>query len=180
MVITREQRKIARQEDLKCLLEEVSDCKPDSPFAAIVRRESAGGIQELIYLQKSELELLSYRQDDGNVIKFRCGEIDRIRTLNHYLKHLQDEGKFPKDKESFRFNSISRTDCNNFRFHPTNISLISSTGDLTVSSPPSFLSPSTVPSTATCAPAECFKKSIWEVLGQLEKEHISHDTRARY
>ena len=98
---TRDQRKIARQEDLKHLLEEVWDCEPDSPFAATVKRESTEGIQELIYLQKSELASFSYRQDDGTVVKLRPGEIGRIRTLNHYLKHLQDEGKFPEDKESF-------------------------------------------------------------------------------
>lgn len=114
----------------------------------------------MIYLQKSELESLSYCQDDKNVMRFTSGEVGRIRILNHYLKHLQDEGKFPEDKESFRFNSVSRTDCNNFRFHPTNMSLISSTGDLTIAPPPSFLSPSTAPSTATCTPAEHFKKSI--------------------
>ena len=45
---TREQKKIARQEDLKHFLEKFWDCEPDSPFAAIVKRESTGEIQELI------------------------------------------------------------------------------------------------------------------------------------
>ena len=50
---TRNQRKAARQEDIKHLLEEVWDCDPDSPFGAIFKRETEGGICELLLCEKS-------------------------------------------------------------------------------------------------------------------------------
>ena len=135
---TRAQRKTARQEDIKNLLEEVWDCDPNSPFSAIFKRDTQGGIFELLLYEKSELEQLTYRDDKGDIMKLTMFEIGRIRTLNHYLKYLQDQGKFPEDKDLFRFNTISRSDYNNFRFHPSNMSLISSTGYLLTSLPPNL------------------------------------------
>ena len=84
----RAQRNTARQEDIKHLLEEVWYCDPDSSFGAIFKRETQGGICELLLHGKSELEQLTCRDDNGDIMKLTMFEIDRIRTLNHYLKYL--------------------------------------------------------------------------------------------
>ena len=134
------------------------DCDPDSSFGAIFKIETQGGICEFLLYGKSDLEKLAYRQDNGYVMKLSIFEIGRIKTLNHYLKYLQDQGNFPEDKDSFRFNSISRSNYQKFRFHPSKMSIISPTGDLYTTHPPNLRSPSTTSSAATHTPAEYFKK----------------------
>ena len=87
-------------------------------------------MHKILQFSKDELINLSYRENDGSEHHLRLDEVGEIRMLFHYLSHLKARGFLPEDRESFRFNSISRRDWSNFAMDPDSIALLNSTKDI--------------------------------------------------
>ena len=59
--------------------------------------------------------------------------------LVHYQCNLIAKELFPEDTSSFRLRTVSRDTWETFVNHPDDIALVSSTGDVTIRSPPRTL-----------------------------------------
>ena len=155
---TRSRRKAALKEDVKHLLEELWDVEEDETFYKIFTRETKKGMHKFINFYRDDLKDLSYREDNGSVYHIQLHEIGDVRVQFHCLSHLKARDLFPEDKESFRFNSISRRDWSNFVVDADAMSLLNSTGYITAQPPPNTgLSDHFK---ITYSPADSFKKSI--------------------
>ena len=108
--VTRSTRNAALKEDVKYLLEELWGIEEDDMFYKIFTKDAKRGAHKFINFTKDELKDLSYREDDGSVHHIQLHEVGDVHMLLRYLSHLKARDLLPKDKESFRFNSISRRD----------------------------------------------------------------------
>ena len=154
--VTRSTRNAALKEDVKHLLEELWDA--DEIFCKIFTRGTKKGVRKFLNFSKDELKDLSHREDDGSVHHLRLDEVGDVRMLFHHLSHLKARGLLPENKESFRFNSISRRDWSNFVIDPDAMALLNSTGDITAQTPPNTRLSDNFK--ITYSPADSFKKSI--------------------
>ena len=107
---TRSRRKAVLKEDVRHLLEELWDIEEDDMFYKFFTRYTNRGMQQFINCSKDELQDLSYREDDGSIHHLQLHEVGDARMLFHCLSHLKARDLLPEDKESFRFNFISRRD----------------------------------------------------------------------
>ena len=89
-----------------------------------LEQASKGETLSFLSHPKVELKQLSCVESDGSTLKLQTYEINNVRMLHHCWNHLHEKGMVSDDQESFRFNSISRTDFDIFRFHPASMKLL--------------------------------------------------------
>ena len=77
----RKKRRVENKEDIKHLQEEVWDFLPDQTFYKIFCRDASKGIQDVLNLTKDELKTLTWRDDNGDVIKLTPSEVGKSRSL---------------------------------------------------------------------------------------------------
>ena len=106
----RTQMKAALKEDIKLLLEELWDAEEEEALYKIFTRESKKGMQKVLRYSKEDLQVLSYREDDGTVFHFKKHEVGDVRMLVHYQQYLIVNGLFPEDIDDVRFNSVTSKD----------------------------------------------------------------------
>ena len=104
---SRENRRKANEEDVKHVLEELWDFKPDDIFHKIVSREAKRGMITIFYLTRDELLNLAWKEDDGSIHPIMPNEACKIIMLLNYERRLKETGKVSSFFE-FRHTSITR------------------------------------------------------------------------
>ena len=120
---SRENRRKANEEDIKHVLEELWDFKPEDIFYKIVSREARKGIGGFFYLTKDELLSLTWKDDDGSAHPITPNEACKIIMLLNYERHLKETGKVSSFRK-FRLTSITRISWDVFVSHPDQQKLV--------------------------------------------------------
>ena len=88
---TREQRKKSIKEDVKHLLGEIWNCKPDETFHKILSREAKKKIHIILHKSRAELLEIPFVEDSDDIFQPESNEVGEIRMLRHYRVHLNEK-----------------------------------------------------------------------------------------
>ena len=172
---TRTSSKEALKENSKHVLEELWDAEEEEQLYKIFKRECLGAkiIQKMLCCSKEGLQDLSCREDEDFVLCLQKHKVGHIRIMVRYQSHLRAKDILPGGMETFRFNYIFRKDCNSFVNHPDDITLFSSTCDMTTTPPSNFgLVDSFKVAYSPFDPFKCLLKYVQVFLLLLSQGHI--------
>ena len=106
----REKRRVENQEDIKHLLEEVSDYETDETFYKIFSRQASEGIPTILNTTREELVNLKWEEENGNISKLEPFEAGIIQSLNKHVTCLKTKWYFPSEASDLRCNTITLKD----------------------------------------------------------------------